>query len=156
MSEVMQVRQAGPTDAPLIAGHRVAMFREMARLSEQDAPSFQGAARTALEAALIAGSYRGWLVVLPDGEAVGGAGVLLRPLLPRPDLPPGPEAIVLNVYVEPAYRRQGLARTLMETILAWCQAEKIGRIVLHPSPVGQPLYVALGFVPTGELIYRGE
>ena len=54
---------------------------------------------------------------------IAGAGVLHRSLMPNPDtLEGGEEVYVLNVYTEPEHRRRGLARQLMQAILAWCQA----------------------------------
>jgi GNAT superfamily N-acetyltransferase len=155
-AEPMRVRTALPEDAPLVARHRAQMFAEMGKLTETAVAAFEARAADRLRALLEAGTYRGWLVVGPDGRAVGGAGAQLRPLLPRPEDLHGTEAIVLNVYVEPAFRRRGLARTLVGTVLAWCQGQGIRRIVLHPSAEGLPLYRSLGFAPTGELIYRGR
>lgn len=80
----------------------------------------------------------------------------IRPLIPRLETQRGLEALIVNVYVEPPYRRRGLARRLMTTILAWCAGERLDRIVLHPSDAARPLYAALGFVPTGELIYSKD
>ena len=88
---------------------------------------------------------------------IGGAGVQLRPILPRPpedgagDLVLGPEAIVLNVYVEPAWRRRGVARALMRALLDDLAARGVRRIVLHASPDGRRLYERLGFAPTNEM-----
>ena len=80
----------------------------------------------------------------------------LRPILPRPgtdgdDLELGPEAIVLNVYVEPAWRRRGVAEALMRAVLNALAVRGIRRIVLHASDDGRRLYERLGFVPTNEM-----
>jgi GNAT superfamily N-acetyltransferase len=92
---------------------------------------------------------------------VAGAGVLVRTLLPRPDtdkrtLLAGREALVMNVYVAPEFRRRGLARHLMETILEWARGAGIPRMVLHASGEGRPLYESMGFVPTNEMRYGGS
>lgn len=86
------------------------------------------------------------------GEQIAaGLGVWLL------DWPPGPtslapyRAYILNVYTEPAHRRQGLARRLVETALAWSQAQGIEVAMLHASDQGRPVYAALGFVPTNEM-----
>jgi len=59
---------------------------------------------------------------------------------------------VVNVYVQPAYRRNGLARRLMVAILDWCRAQGIERIALHASNMGRPLYESLGFTATNEMV----
>jgi ribosomal protein S18 acetylase RimI-like enzyme len=63
----------------------------------------------------------------------------------------GPEAIVLNVYVEPAWRRRGVADALMRAVLDALAARGIQRVVLHASDEGRRLYERLGFVPTNEM-----
>ncbi len=153
-TESMPVRVALPVDAALVARQRAQMFMEMGKLPESEQAAFEQRVTPCLRTHLEQGTYRGWFVLGPEGEVAGG-GVLLRPLLPRPDNPYSTEAIVLNVYVEPPFRRRGAARTLMRAVLGWCQSQGIGRVVLHPSPAGLPLYQSLGFVPTGELVYRG-
>jgi len=63
----------------------------------------------------------------------------------------GPEAIVLNVYVEPAWRRRGVADALMRAVLDGLAGRGIRRIVLHASDDGRRLYERLGFMPTNEM-----
>ena len=157
------IREATVADATVLARHRVGMFRDMGDLpAEQEAPLFT-AARRDLADWLASGDYSAW-VASPVGrpeEIVAGAGVQLRPLLPRPDpkrgrIREGREAIVLNVYTEPAYRRRGIARLLMEQVIAWVRANGIARLVLHASPDGRPLYEQLGFEATNEMRFMGE
>ncbi len=58
---------------------------------------------------------------------------------------------ILNIFTEPEFRRRGLARRLMETVLAWCRANRIDHIVLHASNDGRPLYESMGFQPSNEM-----
>jgi len=55
------------------------------------------------------------------------------------------------MYTEPEYRRQGLARRLMEAMVAWCRAERMTSVYLHASDDGRALYESLGFTPTNEM-----
>jgi ribosomal protein S18 acetylase RimI-like enzyme len=152
------VRQAGTSDIPRLAQHRAAMFRDMRQLpSHQEEPLVRATA-SYLRDALPRGDYVAW-VAEDDGTppmTVGGAGVQLRPILPRPrpgddDLELGPEAIVLNVYVEPAWRRHGIGEALMRAVLDALAVRGIRRIVLHASDDGRRLYERLGFLPTNEM-----
>ena len=68
----------------------------------------------------------------------------------------GRQAIVLNVYTEPAFRRHGLARALMLDLLDWARSSGLDSLVLHATPDGRPLYEALGFAPTNEMRFMGE
>jgi ribosomal protein S18 acetylase RimI-like enzyme len=155
VSEPMQIRNARPEDAPVIAEQRTRMFLEMGRVTEAGVPQLLRVSTSYLSEALANETYRGWLMESADGKIIGGAGLLLRPLMPRPDAMSGPEAVVLNVYVEPEFRRQGVARALMQALLHWCRTQDIPRIVLHATPNGQPLYESLGFKLRGEMIYEG-
>ena len=108
------------------------------------------------------GDYLAWIAE-DDGSPpapIGGAGVQLRPIVPRPgagadDLELGPEAIILNVYVEPDWRRRGVGEALMHAVMAALAARGIRRIVLHASKDGRRLYERLGFVATNEMRWIG-
>jgi ribosomal protein S18 acetylase RimI-like enzyme len=151
------VREATAFDIPLLAGHRAAMFRDMGRLDPNDEAALVRATAEYFRAALPGGQYLGWVAQSSSPpEPIGGAGVQLRPILPRPGPPGGslelgPEAIVLNVYVEPAWRRRGVGEALMRSVLAELAERKARRIVLHASDEGRRLYERLGFAPTNEM-----
>jgi ribosomal protein S18 acetylase RimI-like enzyme len=152
------VRPADVADIALLAHHRAAMFRDMGQLAPHQAAPLEHATSDYLRDALPRGEYLAW--VAEDNATpptiVGGAGVQLRSILPRPranaeDLELGPEAIILNVYVEPAWRRRGVAEVLMRAVLDALAARGIRRIVLHASDDGRRLYERLGFVQTNEM-----
>ena len=136
------------------------MFRDMGRITpELEQPLFDSCADYFAEA-LPKGEYVGWVAALtgPAHPAVGGAGVQLRPLLPRPDpagrfLLVGREGLILNVYVDPAHRRQGVARSLMGTLIRWASGAGIVRLALHASPDGRSLYESLGFRASNEMLF---
>lgn len=154
------VRQATTVDVPLLAHHRAAMFRDMGRLASDLEVALVHATAEYLRDALPRGDYLGWVAESSGSpaEPIGGAGVQLRPILPRPGLPDslefGPEAIVLNVYVEPLWRRRGVGEALMRSVLTALAERKIRRIVLHASDEGRRLYERLGFVPTNEMRFE--
>jgi len=153
-----QVREATVVDIPLLAGHRGAMFRDMGRVASDGEAALVRATVEHLRDALPRGEYLGWVAqsTASPPEPIGGAGVQLRPILPRPGsagggVELGPEAIVLNVYVEPAWRRRGVGEALMRSVLTALAERKVRRIVLHASDDGRRLYERLGFVPTNEM-----
>jgi len=146
------LREATVGDVQAVAQHRVAMFRDMGVLPEAEADALAASSAAFLARVIPSGDYRGWIAER-DGEVIAGAGVVLRPLLPRPGhLDGGVEAYVLNVYTEPAHRRRGIARALMEAVLAWCRSEQVARVTLHASDEGRPLYLTLGFAGTNEML----
>jgi GNAT superfamily N-acetyltransferase len=108
------------------------------------------------------GRYHAW-VLTPEGrpdEVVAGAGVQLREQLPFPidegrGVRGGEQGLVLNVYTEPAWRRQGAGERLMRAVLAWSEARGLASLILHASDEGRPLYERLGFVGTNEMRWSG-
>jgi ribosomal protein S18 acetylase RimI-like enzyme len=157
------VRQAIASEIGVIAHHRAAMFRDMGALAAHQMPSLEGATASYLRDAIARGEYLAWVAEQSEGAPaiVGGAGVQLRPILPRPrpgsdDLELGPEAIVLNVYVESSWRRRGVAESLMRALLTELAARGIRRIVLHASDDGRRLYERLGFVATNEMRFSAR
>jgi GNAT superfamily N-acetyltransferase len=163
MTDRITVRRALVEDAPLIARHRAGMFRDMGDLDEGAIGPLQESTLELLRRLMPAGEYVAWLAS-PEGrptEIVGGAGAQLRTLFPRPraggdGIRTGLEAIVLNVYTEPAWRRRGVARALMEEVIGWARRERVARLVLHASRDGRRLYEDLGFAPTNEMRFTGE
>src|SRR5712672_1895320 len=71
------------------------------------------------------GTYRAWLADAANGQVAGGGGITIIPWPPGPRYAGDRLAFVYNVYTEPAHRRRGLARLIMETIHAWCRDEGI-------------------------------
>jgi GNAT superfamily N-acetyltransferase len=156
------VRRATTADAALLAEHRAGMFRDMGTIDPSAEPVLRREAAAYFTQALASDEYIAWVAVAgPGGKAViGGAGIQLRSMPPRPDqtrrrILLGREAIVLNVYVDPEWRRRGVARRLMQELLEWTRANRVARVVLHASREGRPLYESLGFVATNEMRYTG-
>jgi GNAT superfamily N-acetyltransferase len=159
-AEHFEVRRATAADTATLARHRVSMFRDMGSVEPSLEQEFLDAAATHIREAMTNGEYFAWLAH-PVGEPqriLGGGGVQLRRLLPRPEegskrLLIGREAVVLNVYVERDARRRGVARRIMEAIVAWVPSTDAVRLVLHASEEGRPLYESMGFKPTNEMRY---
>lgn len=145
-----RIRLATVADAAVIARHRVAMFRDMScgeLPDERDAEPLAVASLEYLMEAIPSGLYRGWLAEDPGGAIAGGGGIIVQRGVPRPEnLHGDEEAYLLNVYVEPAHRRRGIARLVMDAMLAWCREHTLARVVLHTSNDGRTLYERLGFV----------
>ena len=160
------VRRATLDDTATIARHRAAMFLAMGTATPSVVETLTSETETYLREAIPRGEYVGWLASLADrpGETVAGAAVQIRRVLPFPcrrpegqtDVARGRQGLVLNVYTEPAFRRRGLARRLMQEILAWAREERLDSLVLHAAPDGRPLYEQLGFAPTSEMRFTGN
>jgi GNAT superfamily N-acetyltransferase len=71
-----------------------------------------------------------------DGTVAGTAATLVF----------GKVAWIALVLVDPAWRRRGIGRALMEQALAFADQLDVATVRLDATPLGQPLYEQLGFV----------
>ncbi len=125
----------------------------------------RAASQTAIERLLARERYIGWLASPADEpeRIVSGVGVHLRTVQPFPKthgdgrvtITAGKQALVVNVYTEPEFRRRGVARLLMRAMMDWTGEQAIDSLVLHAAPDGRPLYESLGFKPTNEMRFHG-
>jgi len=145
------IRVATAADIPLLVRHRRMMWWDMGRRNEAALRLMEQAAMEYFPAAIADGSYRGFLATIGDGTVVGGGGIVISrwpgSLGQRQPL----RAMILNMYVEREYRRRGIARTLMQTMITWCRENGFVSVGLHASDEGRPLYEQLGFEPTNEM-----
>jgi GNAT superfamily N-acetyltransferase len=90
--------------------------------------------------------WQRWLALQPDGCFVAEwAG---RPAATVTTCLFGRVAWVAMVLVEQSWRRKGIARALMQRALAFLDATgAVATVRLDATPLGQPLYEQLGFVP---------
>jgi len=152
------IRAAGVGDAAIILDHRGSMFRDMKEGTADERERMAEVAGPWLAQALADGSYRHWLALDAAGRVVGGGGVLLCPWPANPKDPCTERAVILNVYTEPEFRKRGIARQVMLTILEWLKQRGLRGVNLHASADGRPLYEKMGFEPTNEmqLKFNGE
>jgi GNAT superfamily N-acetyltransferase len=139
-----RVRPATFDDADALVRHRIGMFTDMG--VPLDAASLAREFRGWLAAMMPAGTYRAWVVEDEQRTVVAGGGISILPWPPGPRYMGTQLAFVYNVYTEPAHRRRGVARLIMDAIHAWCRGNGIASMALNASADGQPLYEALGYV----------
>ena len=59
---------------------------------------------------------------------------------------------IWNVYVEKAYRRQGIATELTKKAIDYLKTLNCTKAVLHASPSGKPVYENIGFIAGNEMM----
>ena len=150
MSIEITIREATAQDVPVILGHRRGMYVDMECADEAALDSMVSACRPYLQHALADGSFRAW--VASSGDRILGSGpIVISPWPSHPKDLQCRRATILNVYTDRQHRRQGIARQLMQTMIAWCRQEGFAFVALHASQDGKPLYESLGFKPTNEM-----
>lgn len=139
------------SDLDAIVHHRRAMFLEMGYRDVRALDAMSLRFRPWVRRKMEAGEYIGWFALADDSSIAAGLGLWLM------DWPPHMVAAglwrgnILNVYTEPAQRRQGMARGLMQIALEWCAANQVDAVILHASAEGGTLYKSMGFTPTNEM-----
>lgn len=144
------IRPVCPADLTLICRHRDAMFREagwdMIAISAMAVPF-----REWLAPRLSDGRYFGFMVE-EDGRTIAGIGLLELTWPPHPSHPQDDRrGYVLNLYVEPAYRKNGVARRLMLESQAELTRRGLSYAILHATANGRKLYEKLGWASTSEM-----
>ncbi len=149
---MLETRTATTADAALIASHRRAMFAAIGGIDKSVLDDVRRASGPWTERMIGEGKYLGWITT-DDGHPVASAGMLLLDWPPHPLDPVGEtRAYLLNVFVEPEYRRRGLARSLLVRCAEEAERRRIGVVSLHASKEGRGLYESLGFQITNEMM----
>jgi GNAT superfamily N-acetyltransferase len=144
------IRVASPNDIPEILCQRRRMYEDMHYNDAFALDSMASLSASYLKTAMADGSFRAWLATDGDRIVAGGA-VVISPWPAHPYDLQCRRATILNVYTDPEYRRRGIARQLVQTMIAWCQREGFARVTLHASDDGRHLYESLGFEPSNEM-----
>ncbi|NLT34806.1 MAG: GNAT family N-acetyltransferase, partial [Gaiellales bacterium] len=145
----MNIRRASARQAALLAHQRAAMFRDMGVTEEADAAVIQ-AFEDYATAALEDGRLIGWLAMLDD-TALGGLAAHLQDGPPMAGRMTGRGARLIDMFVEPAWRRRGVARALLRHAMHDLAAMGVETVDLVASAKGRPLYVSEGFVTLVEM-----
>ena len=134
-------------DQELISDQRDAIFREMGM-----DPVDISAARTCympwLQEFIENGNYKGYAIVEKSTQkCIGGGAIWIGlggplPMVPSSDLR---RATVTNIFIEQDHRRQGLARCLVEKLIAVAKEDGYQVLELQSSDAGRHLYESLGF-----------
>jgi GNAT superfamily N-acetyltransferase len=144
------IREASVNDIPEILRQRRRMYEDMDYNDPTALDTMVSLSSGYLAAAMADGSFRAWLATHAD-RVIGGGAVVISPWPAHPYDLECRRATILNVYTDSEYRRRGVARKLLQTIIAWCQREGFARVTLHASDDGRHLYESLGFEASNEM-----
>lgn len=145
----MNLRKATASELEIVLHHRRQMFLDMGMTGDYERADLQS--REFFGHALVEGNYHGWFCEDTEGAVVAGGGIILLAYHPSPRDAQARRPFVVNVYVEPQWRRRGLARQLMDVMMEWSRGQGYANLFLHASEEGRSLYESLGFAPTNEM-----
>ena len=139
------------SDIEAIVRHRRAMFHDMGYSDDSSLDAMSVRFRPWLRGKMESGEYLTWFALAPDSSIASGLGLWLMDWPPHMVGASQRRGNILNVYTEPSYRRQGMARALMQVALEWCANNRLDTVILHSSEEGRALYHSFGFEPTNEM-----
>ena len=141
------IRKLATHDAAIVARHRY--FHAEEKSEDLDAYAAW------LKSRITDGTYLG-SVALVDKKIVAGAGIVLLDWGPTRGHPTPYRGRVVNVFTEPQWRLQGIARALVTKILADCEMRGVKQFCLGTTPAAASIYRSLGFVPyEAEMVIKG-
>jgi GNAT superfamily N-acetyltransferase len=144
-------RNVGEHDIELITRHREAMFAASGKHAAETLRNMSAHFPDCLAPKPADDSYFGW-VVEENGNPVASLGMIVIDWPPHPAHPAQAQRdYILNVFVEPAHRRKGLARQLMALADQAAKDRGLEYVVLHATAQGRQMYEKLGWAQTSEM-----
>ena len=90
------------------------------------------------------------VLAIDGGEVIGCASMSFMWIMPTFSHPTGKRAHLMNVYTRNTYRRQGIARRMVEMLIDETWKRGATEISLDATTMGRPLYESLGFTNSTE------
>lgn len=90
------------------------------------------------------------ILAIDESNVIGCASISYIWIMPTFSHPSGRRAHLMNVYTKNTYRRQGIARKMVEMLIRDARDKGATEISLDATSMGRPLYESLGFVDSKE------
>jgi len=149
----MIIRPISPRDLDLICRHRREMFKDAGQ-SEEILNAFAEPFREWVTPRLSDGRYFGFIAE-ESGDSIGGIGLMEIDWPPHPAHPlDSRRGYVLNLFVEPAHRKRGVAQALLDASETEFGKRGLTYAVLHATAAARPLYERNGWGSTSEMAKR--
>jgi GNAT superfamily N-acetyltransferase len=136
------MRAATSSDAEIISSHRY-----------PDEPEFRATYTAWLEDSIPRAVYLGWLLEVEE-TVIAGAGLVILEWGPSRENPNPFAARIVNVFVEPDFRKRGFARQLVERCLEETRTRNITHLNLSSTDMARGLYESLGFTAAKNQMMR--
>lgn len=149
---MVRFRQAQVEEDTLIAQHFYQLWRDNEVPVDSIRPDWENTILQFISEARQQLSYQAFVVEV-DSHVVGSAGCQLFAGLYPLALADSYRkyGYIWGVYVEPAFRGRGFAKTLTKMMIDHLHALGCTRAILHASPSGRPVYTQLGFTDSNEM-----
>jgi D-erythro-7,8-dihydroneopterin triphosphate epimerase len=139
-----KIRPAVVADIPALVELRLGLFESMQHIDPAEWDGFRKVSTEYMQQKIPTGEYMSWVADV-NGQAVASGGVVIRSAPPTIHNHRGLEGYVLSVFTVPEWRKQGMARAIMNTIIGYLREKGITKVTLRATEQGRPLYLSLGF-----------
>ncbi len=151
MIEEILIRQTTILDLPDLVRLRRIMFESMGFEDPNRLDIADKASSNYFSKAIPNEQFFGWLAFSSANEAVGSGGIVIDYHPPEPVNLLGKIGYIMNQVIIPEFRRKGISRRLMQTMLIWLKDSNIQISSLHTTEDGRHLYEELGFESSNEM-----
>ena len=139
---MIEYRIAGPDDIDLLMESRLEMLRIVNNLGEDY--QFDDILSNCSKDYFLNGDQT-TVLVLDEGKVIGCASMSYMWIMPTFSHPTGKRAHLMNVYTNKDYRRQGIARKMVQMLIDDAWNKGATEISLDATESGRPLYESIGF-----------
>lgn len=148
MNALLTYRRLTEADIPTFVAMRITQLKEEGAQSDLD---LEPALTAYYQKHLADGTFVSWLAV--DGEnIIGTSGMSFVEKPPYYSNPTGRIGLLSSMYTNPDYRRQGIARKLLDCVVQEARDYGCGAVWITASEMGVLLYTAYGFEKNGRFL----
>jgi ribosomal protein S18 acetylase RimI-like enzyme len=147
----ISIRKATILDVPALVQLRRLMFESMGHDDIELLEAGDLAAEYYFKQSIPTGEFHAWVAENSKGVIVSNIGLIVDQHPPSPRNLSGKIAYLMNLFTISSYRRQGIARKLLEEAITEIEKMGIQKVTLHATEMGKELYTQLGFTETNEM-----
>ena len=138
----IEYKKLTEAELPVFIDMRINQLREEGAKEEID---LKPAQRDYYERHMADGTFVSWLAM--DGDRIiGTSGMSFVEKPPYFGCPTGKMGLLSSMFTDPAYRRKGIARELLDKVVKEARAYGCGTVQITASDMGVKLYAAYGFI----------
>ena len=138
----IEYKKLTEAELPVFIDMRINQLREEGAKEEID---LKPALRDYYERHMADGTFVSWLAM--DGDRIiGTSGMSFVEKPPYFGCPTGKMGLLSSMFTDPAYRRKGIARELLDKVVKEARAYGCGTVQITASDMGVKLYAAYGFI----------
>jgi len=150
----MQFTKASPAEADVLTQLRIEFLEEYWGRQEESLRKYLSAKLLDYFSSSIAdGSYVCYLAKHNE-EWVGIGGMVIRQQPGGFKIPNGRIAYIMNMYTRANYRKQGVAKRILQLLMDEAKTLSCEALELHATKEGEPVYQKAGFYLHPEPTYR--